>query len=174
MKAVALGLTALFVTASLPAIAQTQNRLAGAEERVSQADVNSLADLRITLIKSALQLTPEQEKLWPPVEDAIRARAQNRVERVEATVGLAEERRARGVIETMRNRNPIDFMRRRADNLAQRSDDLNKLADAWQPLYRTLTPEQRRRMGALAVLVIRDMRSLAEQRRLQAQDQDTD
>jgi hypothetical protein len=177
MKAVAAGLTALFVAASLPALAQTQtqtqNRLAGAE-RLSQADVSSLTDLRITLIKSALQLTPDQEKLWPPVEDAIRSRAQDREQRLDATVGLAEQRRDRGIVESMRNRNPIDFMHRRADNLTQRAEDLNKLADAWQPLYRTLTAEQKKRMGALAVLVIRDLRSPDEQFRLQAQDEDTD
>jgi hypothetical protein len=173
MKAIAAGLTALFVTASLPALAQTQSRLAGAAARLSQADVNTLTDLRITLVKSALQLTPDQEKLWPPIEEAIRARAQDRDERLEATVGRAEERRDRG-IETMRNRNPIDFMHRRAENMTQRADDLNKLADAWQPLYRTLTPEQKRRMGALAVLVLRDMRSPGEQVRLHSEDEETD
>ena len=176
MKAVAAGLTALLVVASLPALAQTQtqNRLAGAAERLSQADVNSLTDLRITLIKSALQLTPDQEKLWPPIEDAIRGRAQDREQRLDATVGLAESRRDRGIVESMRNRNPIDFMHRRADNLTQRAEDLNKLADAWQPLYRTLTPEQKKRMGALAVLVIRDLRTPSEQVQLQGQDEDTD
>ena len=174
MKAVAAGLTALLVVASLPALAQTQtqNRLAGAAERLSQADVNSLTDLRITLIKSALQLTPDQEKLWPPIEDAIRSRAQDREQRLDSTVGLAEARRDRGIVESMRNRNPIDFMHRRADNLTQRAEDLNKLADAWQPLYRTLTPEQKKRMGALAVLVIRELRSPGEQLRLQAQDEE--
>jgi hypothetical protein len=174
MKTIAAGLVALFVAVSPPALAQTQSRLAGATERLSQADINALTDLRINLSKSALQLTPEQEKLWPPIEAAIRARAQDREERVEATVGRAEERRDRGVLDTIRNRNPIDFMNRRADNLAQRSDDLRKLADAWQPLYRTLTPEQKRRMGALAILVVRDMRTPAEQRRMQTEDEDAD
>ena len=173
MKAIAAGLTALFVSASLPVLAQTQNRLAGAAERLSQVDVNTLTELRITLIKSALQLTPDQEKLWPPIEDAIRARAQDRGERLEATVGRAEERSDR-TIETMRNRNPVDFMHRRADNLAQRADDLNKLADAWQPLYRTLTPDQKKRMGALAVLVLRDMRNPGEQLRLQSEGDEAD
>jgi hypothetical protein len=174
MKAIAAGLTALLVAASLPALAQTQtqNRLTGGAERLSQADVNALTDLRITLIKSALQLTPDQEKLWPPIEEAIRSRAQDREERLDATVGLAQARRDRGIVESMRNRNPIDFMHRRADNLTQQAEDLDKLADAWQPLYRTLTPEQKRRMGALTVLVIRDLRTPEERGRLQAQDED--
>jgi hypothetical protein len=174
MKTIAAVLAALFVTASPLALAQTQNRLAGAAERLNQADVKVLTDLRITLIKSALQLTPDQEKLWPPVEDAIRARAQDREERLVSTVGEAEERNGRNTIDTLRNRNPIDFMHRRADALSQRAEDLNKLADAWQPLYRTLTPEQKRRIGALAVLVIRDMKTPGELRRLQSNDEGAD
>ena len=57
----------------------------------------------------------------------------------------------------MRNRDPVAFLNRRADALAQRSADLKKLADAWQPLYKTLTPEQKQRMAALTILVLRDM-----------------
>jgi hypothetical protein len=70
----------------------------------------------------------------------------------------------------MLDRNPVDFMHRRADALAQRSADLNKLADAWQPLYQTLTPDQKRRMGFLAIFVVRDMRDRAEQRRIASDD----
>jgi hypothetical protein len=90
-ESIASGLTVLLVAASLPALAQTQNRLTGAAERLSQADVNTLTDLRISLVKSASQLTLDQERLWPPIEDAIRARAQDREERVEATVVRADE-----------------------------------------------------------------------------------
>ena len=57
----------------------------------------------------------------------------------------------------MRNRDPVAFLNRRADALAQRSADLKRLADAWQPLYKTLTPEQKQRMAALTILVLRDM-----------------
>jgi hypothetical protein len=32
----------------------------------SQADFKALTDARIAVVKAALQLTPEQEKLWPP------------------------------------------------------------------------------------------------------------
>jgi hypothetical protein len=40
------------------------------------------------MIKAALQLTPDQEKYWPAVEDAIRARAQNRQARWERVAEL--------------------------------------------------------------------------------------
>jgi hypothetical protein len=57
----------------------------------------------------------------------------------------------------MRNRDPIAFLQRRAEALAQRSADLDKLAEAWQPLYKTLSPEQRQRLAALAIFVLNDL-----------------
>jgi hypothetical protein len=36
-----------------------------------------LTDVRIDIVKIALKMTPDQEKYWPAVEDAIRARAKN-------------------------------------------------------------------------------------------------
>ena len=52
--------------------------------RLTQADMNALTDARIGIVKAALQLTPEQTKYWPAVEDAIRARAQARYQRFAA------------------------------------------------------------------------------------------
>ena len=67
-------------------------------------------------------------------------------------------------VEVLRNRNPIDFLRRRADALAQRSADLKKLAAAWEPLYKTLSPDQRQRMTFLALYVLHEVRNAAEAR----------
>jgi hypothetical protein len=54
-------------------------------------------------------------------------------------------------------------MQRRADALAQRSADLKKLADAWQPLYQTLNPDQKKRMAFLTLVVLRRMGNRVEQ-----------
>ena len=179
MKIILLGTTALFLTASSIANAQSaqssQASSPATPERLSAADQKTLTDLRIDLVKAALQLTPEQEKLWPPVESAIRARAEDRkarIAKIQETVGRrADESRA----EALRNRDPIAFLQRRSEALAQRSADLDKLAEAWQPLYKTLSPEQRQRMGALALFVLRDMSDPAERRRLfQAAAEDED
>jgi len=72
----------------------------------------------------------------------------------------------------MANRDPVAFLQRRSEALAQRSVDLNKLAEAWQPLYKTLSPEQRQRMVALAVFVLRDMSDAVERRRANSDDDD--
>jgi LTXXQ motif family protein len=109
---------------------------------LNPTDLAKLTNERIEVVKAALQLTPDQMKYWPAVEDAIRTRAQNRQTRITRIVETVGKRSDDSVIDTLRNPNPVEFLNRRADALAQRSADLKKLADAWQPLYQTLTPEQ--------------------------------
>ena len=169
MKIVVVGATALFLIASPIANAQTPS---ATPERLNAADRNTLTDLRIDLVKAALQLTPDQEKYWPAVESAIRARAEDRKARL-AKIGETVGKRAdESRVEAMRNRDPITFLQRRSEALAQRSADLDKLAEAWQPLYKTLSPEQRQRMGAIAILVLHDMSDAVERRRAQSDDED--
>ena len=57
-------------------------------------------------------------------------------------------------------------MERRAANLQQRATDLKTLAQAWQPLYQTLSPDQKRRLAALTIVALRDASSGIEQRRM--------
>ena len=170
MKIVVLGTTALFL-ASPVALAQTRSPTP-LEERQG-VDQNTLMDLRIDLTKAALQLTPDQEFLWPAVESAIRNRGEDRrarIARVRETVGRRADQNS---AENLKNLDPIAFLQRRSEALAQRSADLDKLAEAWQPLYKTLSPEQRQRLGALAVFVLTDMSDVVQRRRAQ-QSEDED
>ena len=139
---------------------------------VKSADRNTLTDMRIDLVKAALQLTPDQEKYWPAVESAIRARAEDRKARLAKIAETVGKRADESRVEVFRNRDPIAFLQRRSEALAQRSADLDKLAEAWQPLYKTLSPEQRQRMAALAILVLHDMSDAVERRRAQSEDDD--
>jgi hypothetical protein len=170
LKIIAAGVTALFVIAAPLAYAEQ----AASQGRLSASDLENLTDARIEIVKAALQLTPDQEKLWPPIEDAIRARAKDRQARIAMAAERARELRDRSRIEVLRDRNPIEFMKRRADRLAQRSADLKRLADAWEPLYQTLTPEQRRRMAFLAIIAVREMRDAVEDRRVRSEDDNDD
>jgi len=170
LKVLAGAATALFVAASPLAYAQTPS--AAIPERISAADWNKLTDLRIDLVKSALQLTPDQQKLWPAVESVIRSNAKDRQARFAKVAETVGKRADESSVEIMRNRDPIAFLQRRSQALAQRSADLNKLAEAWQPLYKTLSPEQRQRMAALAIFVLHDMSDAADRRRSQAEDED--
>jgi hypothetical protein len=120
--------------------------------------------MRIDVVKAALKLTPDQENYWPVIESAIRSRARDRQARFAEMEKRVTELRQGNPVETLRNRDPIDFLRRRADALAERSADLKKLADAWEPLYKTLSPDQKQRMAFLALYVLHEVRNVAEER----------
>jgi zinc resistance-associated protein len=163
LKTVAAGLTALFVTASSLAYAQAPSATTtgGGQDdtKLSAADLNALTDARINIVKAALQLTPEQAKYWPAVEEAIRNRAMGRQVRL-----AARRQRDQG------DSDLVDDVRRRADALAQRSAELKQLADAWQPLSATLTPEQKQRLRFFATNILRLVPRAVEVRRMQNED----
>ena len=176
LKTAVIGTTALFLTASSIANAQSSQTSSPnpAPQRLNANDQSTLTDMRVDLVEAALQLTPEQEKYWPAVESAIRAGAEDRkarIAKIQGTVGMrADESR----IEVMRNRDPIAFLQRRSQALAQRSADLDKLAEAWQPLYNTLSQEQRQRMAGLAIFVLREMSDAADRRRATQSEENED
>jgi hypothetical protein len=159
-----LGVLALATAAtivSLPATTQTfaQQPSTHSQNQTNQTtNWNELTNLRIEVIKAALQLTPEQQKYWPPVEQAIRARAETRQQRVAAV------REGRGQLLTG---DPVQFLHNRAENLAQRADNLKKLADAWQPLYQNLNPDQKQRLRLLVMDTLRDLRDAVNARRME-------
>jgi len=164
-KTVAVGLTALFVTASSLAYAQSPSATTttgGSQEsaRPSAADLNALTDARIGIVKAALQLTPEQAKYWPAVEEAIRNRAMGMQVRL-----AARRQRDQG------DSDIVDVVRHRADALAQRSAELKQLADAWQPLSATLTPEQKQRLRFFATNILRLVPRAVDVRRGQTEDE---
>src|SRR5919108_1493598 len=92
-KAVLAGTTALALAGSSLVFAQQQSPQAGAEGRQhwrpSEQDINAFTDARIAGLKAALKLTPDQEKNWPAVEQAIRDLAKERYERRVARGGGA-------------------------------------------------------------------------------------
>jgi hypothetical protein len=172
LKTISAGMTALAVITG-PSLGYAQSPAAGpASERITAADLNALTDARIAIVKSALQLTADQERYWPPIEEAIRSRAKDRLTRLESVTTGVAERADRSPIENLRDRDPVEFLNRRADALTQRAADLKKLAAAWQPLYQTLTPDQKRRLGFVAVSALRDLRDDVEERRIRAADEE--
>ena len=92
----------------------------GMAERFSPEDLAAFTDARVAALRAGLKLTPDQEKLWPPVEDALRGFVTLRREQVRAW------RESRG-----QNRDDIPgLLRGMADRQAARADALRKLADA--------------------------------------------
>lgn len=172
LRTISAGMTALAVLTASASLGHAQVRSGGPDSpRITAADLNALTDARVAILKSTLQLTPDQEKFWGPIEEAIRARAKDRQTRLESiTTGLAA-RADQSPMERLRDRNPVEFMNRRADALAQRAADLKKLAAAWEPLYQTLSADQKRRLGMLALASLRELRSAREERFFEGNDE---
>src|ERR1700759_3901170 len=124
IRKIAVAATALLITASPLVYAADTSSTVGMRHP-SGADLNALTDARVGITKAALQLTPDQEKYWPAVEDAIRARAKNRQARMERLAELRDS----NPMEEVGERNPVELMQRRAERLSQRAADLKKLAD---------------------------------------------
>ena len=167
IKKIALAATAVLITASPLAYAAETSSTVGMRHPVTGADLSALTDARVGIIKAALQLTPEQEKYWPAVEEAERARAKNLQARLERVAELRDS----SAKEAVGERNPVELMQRRAERLSQRAADLKKLAEAWEPLYKTLTPDQKKRMAFATYAARRGMRDAIEHR-IESEDDD--
>ena len=164
---VAVATAAALIMASPFACAEETSSTVGMRHPVTGADLNALTDARVGMTKAALQLTPEQEKYWPAVEEAIRARAKNRQARLERVAELRDSDPA----EVLREKNPVELMQQRAERLTQRAADLKKLADAWAPLYKTLSEDQKKRMAFATFVTGRAMRESIE-RRVESEEDD--
>src|SRR5262245_46456966 len=64
------------------------HRWGGREERggrrLSADDMRAFADARIAALRAGLALRADQEKNWPPFEQALRAAAKDRIDRIQA------------------------------------------------------------------------------------------
>ncbi|HEY8566821.1 MAG TPA: Spy/CpxP family protein refolding chaperone [Beijerinckiaceae bacterium] len=118
----------------------------GMMERFTAEDRAAFTEARIAALRVGLRLTPEQEKLWPPVEDALKNMARLRREQGQARRDQRQSMRGQDGL-------PGDIpgaLRSMADAQGARSDALRRLADASTPLYASLDDAQKRRLLVLA------------------------
>lgn len=113
------------------------------EMRLTPEDRAAFVDARIAAIHAGLKLTPDQEKLWPPIETAVRDFAKLRIDRAEARM------KARDSQDQQKEEDPVARLRERADNMAASAAAMRKIADAADPLYKTLDDSQKRRLSIL-------------------------
>src|SRR6201985_179950 len=109
--------------------------------RMNPEDRAALTDAKIAAVHAGLKLNPDQEKLWPPVEAAVRDFAKMRIDRANARMNAP-----RGVAPRP---DPVARLRERADTMATTATALKKIADAADPLYKTLDEGQKRRLTIL-------------------------
>ncbi len=142
-KTIIAGLTALALVSPSLAYAQEtpdpQDAARHEHWRPGPEDLKAFTDARIAALKAGLQLTPDQEKKWPAVEQAIRDMSKTRQERM-------AKWRERGDEEKV---DAIARIRDRADAMTQRAAELRKLADAAEPLYQALSDDQKHRLRFL-------------------------
>ena len=154
MKRWVIGLSALGALVAAGAYAQDRGFSGDPFERgrgwnrggpFSAEDRAAFTDSRIAALHAGLKLNPEQAKLWPPVEDAIRGllqqRRDSRAADRERFASKQQDGGSQDVPGTLR------FM---ADRQAASAEALRKLADAAQPLYASLDEGQKRRLGILS------------------------
>ena len=111
--------------------------------RMNPEDRAALLDARIAAVHAGLKLTPDQEKLWPQVESAVRDFAKLRMDRANARMKSREDG------QDQQTPDPVARLRQRADDMAATSTALKKIADAADPLYKTLDEGQKRRLTLL-------------------------
>jgi LTXXQ motif family protein len=118
-----------------PATPQAQDQ--GRQDRrprLSQDDYNRLVDARIASIKAGLKLNVDQERLWAPVESAIRTSAGERFTRMQERPDRNERR-------------SMDFMQRlerRSAMVTERAQRSTAVTTALRPLWDTMTEDQKR------------------------------
>lgn len=143
LKAIVAGAVALTIGGASLVYAQRAPRAGMTAE-----DAQAFVDARLAGVKAGLKLTPDQEKNWPAVEAAVRDLAKERI-------GRMQERRAQREVRRddkapREPRDGIEMLRKRADMMSARAAGLKRLADAAEPLYKSLDDAQKRRLHVLA------------------------
>ena len=111
--------------------------------RMSPEDRAAMADAKIAAVHAGLKLTADQEKLWPPVESAVRELVKLRIDRANARAAAAAKSDDATPVD------PVARLRNRAERMIASATVMKKIADAADPLYKTLDDGQKRRLAML-------------------------
>lgn len=120
------------------AAAQQAARPAGQGQALpdyTESDIRAVLNARIAALKAVIDLTPEQEKLWPPLEAAMRDIARSAAERLKQR-------------QSAKPANFLDVLALVAAGEEARARDIRKFIAAAKPLVDSLNAEQKRRMPA--------------------------
>lgn len=112
------------------AFAQTAAPAAAASPAAAATHREQHVDQRITYLHSALKITPAQETQWNAFADVMRSNNQTMTQ-------LFEQRKENA------QRNALDDMKQYAQISQAHADGMQKLVAAFEPLYNSLSPEQK-------------------------------
>jgi len=148
MKKILLAGAAVLALAGTTAVYAQHGPWSHYHARLNPEDRAALADARIAAVHAGLKLSPDQEKLWPPVEAAVKDFAKLRIDRANAR--MAERQAASGDDGRPQTAdNPVARLQQHADAMATTAAALKKIAETADPLYKTLDDGQKRRLAIL-------------------------
>jgi hypothetical protein len=137
-KAIVVGTAALTIIGTSLVYAQQGGRRDDVQRwRPSAEDLRAFGEARLAALKAGLSLTPEQATNWPAFEQAARDFSKLRIDRRIALRSAPP------------SNNPVERLRRRATAMSDTGAALKKLADATEPLYKSLDESQKRRFAVL-------------------------
>jgi hypothetical protein len=145
MKKFAIAAIAALAIAGSTAV-YAQQRTWFHHERMSPEDRAAFTDARIAAVHAGLKLTADQEKLWPPVDTAVRDFAKMRIDRANARINAQKDDSKDA---QQKPDDPVARLRDRAERMATTAAAMKKIADAADPLYKTLDDGQKRRLAIL-------------------------
>ena len=144
MKKFAIAAVAVLAIAGSTAVYAQHRHWSFNHMRMNPEDRAAFADARIAAVHAGLKLSADQEKLWPPVETAVQEFAKLRIDRANARMNAGP-----GDASQQKPDDPVARLRERADNMANSATAMKKIADAADPLYKTLDDGQKRRLALL-------------------------
>lgn len=126
----ALAANAAFAQSSAPASASSPPVASGAGS--SAADRHSArVEARITQLHSQLKITSAQETQWKTFADVMREN------------GATMDKLYRERVEAAKTQSALDDMKQYADIAQAHADGMKKLVGAFEPLYSSLSPQQK-------------------------------
>jgi len=143
MRKFAIAAVAVLAIAGSTAVYAQHRHWGHGHMRMNPEDRAAYADARIAAVHAGLKLTADQEKLWPPVEAAVREFAKLRIDRANARMNAPTGD------SSQKPDDPVSRLRERADNMATTAAAMKKIAEAADPLYKTLDDGQKRRLAVL-------------------------
>lgn len=112
---------------------------------LSRTELDALTNARIAGIKAGLNLNADQQRLFNPVEDALRSMASERATRMEQ---MREMRRGGGPSD--QNRPDLaERLSRQAERATRMAQSLTNLSNAMKPFYASLDENQKRLLPVL-------------------------
>lgn len=136
-----LALAAVVAVPTTIAIAATAEK--GGWRGISSEGRARLDEGHLAMAKAALKLTPDQEKLWAPIEaqvrDAFKARDEHRAEWKKER----EERKAQKSDDASKRPNMAERFEKMSKRLSERADRFKAFSSSFSPFYATLNDEQK-------------------------------